>query len=103
MVWWGLRALKTPEERFHCRRFSVGWLISTKQLSAVQTVCNRCASGVHLVCIDWTKPGQRLDIYWTTAGRTGARRVTNYALTTTGLQPLEAVAICEHFVALGRG
>src|SRR2546422_11145650 len=24
MVWWGFRALKTPEERLHRRRFSVG-------------------------------------------------------------------------------
>ena len=24
MVRWGFRALKTPEERLHCRRFSVG-------------------------------------------------------------------------------
>jgi hypothetical protein len=27
MVWWGFRALKRPEERHHCRRFSVGCLI----------------------------------------------------------------------------
>src|SRR5438105_15570379 len=26
MVRWGFRALKTPEERLHCRRFSVGSL-----------------------------------------------------------------------------
>src|SRR5437588_8736824 len=36
MVWWGFRALKTPEERLHCRRFSVG--------------CKSSANRVHLQC-----------------------------------------------------
>src|SRR6266513_4892035 len=48
MVWWGFRALKTPEERPHCRRFSVGWLIYR----------------------DCSITGQILDRYWTKTGRT---------------------------------
>ena len=30
MVWWGFRALKTPEERPNCRRFSVGGISVVK-------------------------------------------------------------------------
>jgi hypothetical protein len=48
MVWWGLRALKTPEERPRCRR------------------SQRRPSHRRRVTVHWTNTGQRLDVYWTT-------------------------------------
>ena len=43
MVWWGFRALKTPEERLHRRRFSVGRHTMRESVDL------------------WTNPGQILD------------------------------------------
>src|SRR5207302_8808197 len=43
MVWWGFRALKTPEERPHRRRFSVGSLI-------LHFDCIHAANLLHFCC-----------------------------------------------------
>lgn len=57
MVWWGFRALKTPERAFSLpTRSRVGLLTPRRGASAVQTVCN------------WTNTGQILDVCWTKTG-----------------------------------
>src|SRR6266480_3492718 len=52
MVWWGFRALKTPEESLHRRRFSVGSLI-------LHFDCIHAANLLHFCC---TNPAEILHI-----------------------------------------
>src|SRR5205807_9295014 len=53
MVWWGFRALKTPEERLHRRRFSVGSL-------TLHFDCIHAANLLHFCCTNAATEVDRL-------------------------------------------
>src|SRR6266513_1492908 len=72
MVWWGFRALKTPEERLHRRRFSVG----RHTIARIRRSMDK----------PWTNTGQTLCIYGANLEHLLSRTQDGYKLKTRRLQ-----------------